>query len=467
MFLRQVFDPYLAQSAYLIGCQKSGEALILDPQRDIDRYKKLAKENDLQISAVAETHIHADFLSGARQFAENPAIRLYLSGEGGADWDYAWPSKRPNTVFLLHGEKFRVGEIEFQAIHSPGHTPEHLSFLITDRGSGARDPMAFATGDFLFVGDVGRPDLLESTAGVVGAMEPAARQLRKSLVALLAPFEDYLQILPAHGAGSACGKSLGAVPTTTLGYERRTNSSLRSALADENGFVREILSGQPEPPPYFATMKRLNRDGSPIADGVPHVRHLDVKSFIEAAGRGRVVDARDDREVFMHSHAPGALHAPLHSSLYTAAVGSYLTENDVILLILEKPEDAELAVRQLFRIGYDHIAGWLTADEAKAGGLLTWKTERMEFASFDAALARERGEIVDVRTRAEYDDAHLEAAISIPYTQMKSRGSELSKSHPLFVHCASGLRAAVASSFLEAAGFSVIYLDGDIRLNKS
>ena len=221
MFFRQVFDDTLAQYAYLIGCQRTGDAIVFDPQRDIDRYLDLAASEELRIVAVAETHIHADFLSGTREFAECFGTRLYLSDEGGPDWRYEWAHGGSyDHVPLRDGARFAIGEIEFQALHTPGHTPEHMSFLVTDRGAGADEPMGLLSGDFVFVGDLGRPDLLETAARVSGAMTPAARRLYGSVRSFL-DLPDYLQVWPAHGAGSSCGKALGAVPETTVGYERR------------------------------------------------------------------------------------------------------------------------------------------------------------------------------------------------------------------------------------------------------
>jgi len=201
MLLRQIFDPWLAQYAYLIGCPKSGEALVIDPERDIEQYEELARANDLRITAVAETHIHADFVSGAREFAEDSGMRLFLSGEGGVDWEYRWPAGRGNTSFLRDGDRFKVGNIEIEALHTPGHTPEHFSFLITDGGAGVGEPLALVSGDFLFVGDVGRPDLLESAAGMKGVMKESAETLRESLAGRVAGLEGFVQVLPAHGAG--------------------------------------------------------------------------------------------------------------------------------------------------------------------------------------------------------------------------------------------------------------------------
>jgi len=462
MLLRQIFDPYLAQYAYLIGCQRSGEALIIDPERDIDQYRDLAAQNGLTITAVAETHIHADFVSGGREFGADPDIRLYLSGEGGADWSYRWPGSRPNTHIVRDKDRFTVGNIEIEVVHTPGHTPEHISFLITDRGSGATEPIALATGDFLFVGDVGRPDLLESAAGVKNVMEPSARTLQESLTKRLAPFADFLQILPAHGAGSACGKALGAVPTTTLGYERRFNHALKLANADREGFVKDILHGQPNPPLYFATMKRVNRDGIEVTGGVPRGRHLSAESFIELLRdpATRVIDARMDRAAFDGGHIAGAISAPLRSSFFSMASGSFLSESTPILLMVEDESEVDLAARQLYRIGLDGLVGWITVAEARRAGLLATQTKRIDFADFDVTKVGVNEVIVDVRTSAEFEERHLEGAHSMPYTRLKEHVSELPRGKTLFVHCASGKRASLATSFLVAEGFDAVHVDG-------
>jgi hydroxyacylglutathione hydrolase len=462
MLLRQIFDPQLAQYAYLLGCQQSEQALIIDPERDIDRYLEIAREHGLRISAVAETHIHADFVSGAQEFAEDPNIHLHLSAMGGPDWVYRWPAQRPNTHFLKQGDQFMIGKIRVEAIHTPGHTPEHLCYLITDLGSGADKPMALVTGDFVFVGDVGRPDLLESAVAQKGTMESSARQLRESLRTRLADFEDYLQLLPAHGAGSACGKALGAVPSTTLGYERRFNSAIKLALSDGEAFVKDILSGQPDPPLYFATMKRVNRDGVNITGGVAKAPRLHPDEFARAAKREgiQVLDTRDDRKLFDAAHVARAIQAPLRSPFFSATAGSYLAESDAILLVLEGPEDADLAVRQLYRIGFDQVHGWITADEAKAAGLFLEEEERIDFPDFRPEKALEEGAIIDVRTSAEFQRGHLDGARSFPYTRLKTRLAELPKNKRLFIHCGSGRRASLAASFLRSMGFDAVHIDG-------
>lgn len=465
MLLRQIFDPYLAQYAYLVGCPRSGTALVIDPERDIDTYLRLAAENGLRITAVAETHIHADFVSGGREFAQDPHTHLYLSAEGGSDWQYEWTRGRPHVHLLRDGDKFQVGGLEIQAIHTPGHTPEHLSYLITDRGGGANQPMGLASGDFLFVGDVGRPDLLESAAGVKGVMASFAKVLQNSLQDRLSPYGDFVQVLPAHGAGSACGKSLGAVPISTLGYERLFNLPWKQAREDATAFVHDILTGQPDPPLYFARMKKVNRDGIEIRGGVPRVPHLNRSEWVEAAARPdiRILDTRTDGVAFDQAHVKNAILAPLYSPFFSAGAGSFLDPADHVLLMTGSAAEAELASRQLFRIGFDHRVGFVTFEEAKTWGLMVDTIPRVAFSDFKPAEALREGEIIDVRTTSEFQRGHIEGSRSFPYTRMKSRLGELPKNRKLFIHCGSGRRAGLAASFLACEGFQSIHVDGVCR----
>ena len=465
MLLRQIFDPYLAQYAYLLGCPRSGTALLIDPERDIDTYRQLAAANGLRITAVAETHIHADFVSGAREFAKDPEVHLYLSAEGGPDWQYQWVKGHQKAHLLKDGDKFQVGGLEVQAVHTPGHTPEHLSFLITDRGGGANQPMGLATGDFLFVGDVGRPDLLESAAGVQGVMESFAKVLQNSLRDRLTSYKDFVQVLPAHGAGSACGKSLGAVPVSTLGYERLFNAPWKQAREDATAFVHDILTGQPDPPLYFARMKKVNRDGIEVRGGVPKVPHLDRHGWAQAAARPRVriLDTRSDAVTFDKEHIKNAILTPLHSPFFSAGVGSFLDPADPILLVTTSSQEAELASRQLFRIGYDHPAGFISFEEAKAWELMQASIPRLPFGEFKPTVALQDGEIIDVRTTSEFQKGHIEGARSFPYTRMKTRLGELRKNQKLFIHCGSGRRASLAASFLASEGFQPVHVDGICR----
>lgn len=479
MFFRQIADPELAQYAYLIGCQKTGEALLIDPERDVDRYLRIAEEEDLEITSVAETHIHADFLSGARELASRQEVRLYLSDEGPDDWKYEWAQESrekgdQDVHFLEDGDSFRVGNIEFTAFHSPGHTPEHMSFLVTDHGGGAESPMGLLSGDFLFVGDLGRPDLLESAAGEAGAMEPAARQLYHSVQKLL-ELPDYLQVWPAHGAGSACGKALGAVPSSTLGYEKLYNPSIEPARRGIEPFVQAILEGQPEPPLYFGRMKDLNKEGPPILGRLPDPPALgsgdfaallpDASESSKNAEKAReslvVLDTRGDRGAFFSSHLPGSLFAPLGSSLSQVA-GSFVDPEQEMVLIVG-PEDLDNAVRGLVRIGLDRFAGYLTPQTLEAmvanGSVETVSTPTTDFAQARERMTEPDTAVLDVRGASEYEQSHLPGAVNIAYTRLVPRASEIPQSETLLVHCQSGRRASFAASMLERMGHSVIVID--------
>lgn len=459
MFLRQISDYALAQYTYIIGCQRSGEAVVIDPERDVDRYLKVAADNDLRITAVAETHIHADYLSGAREFVERHGAVAYLGSEGGDDWQFEWAKGKSAARFLKDGDTFKVGNIELKALHTPGHTPEHVSFLVTDQGSGADAPVALLTGDFIFVGDVGRPDLLESAAGQAGVMEPSARALYHSLRGT-AGLPGHIQILPAHGAGSACGKALGAVPNSVMEYERRFNAPLREALGGgEDAFVSHILDGQPEPPRYFARMKRDNKAGPKLLSGgrLPQPDALyasGMAGWLEAV-RTAILDLRVDASAFAAGHLRGAIHAPLAGGKLPIAAGSYLDEEVRILLVVNSADEVEEAVRQLVRIGYDHIAGWITvvealASDARIGKLKSVSPEKLPGNST----------VIDVRGAGEYATSHVKGAVNIAHTRLAARIYDVPKSEPLYVHCAGGGRAVIAASYLASTGRDVVWVAG-------
>ena len=276
MLFRSFFDEKLAQYTYLVGCQRTGEALVIDPARHVDDVVEAAKKEGLHITAATETHIHADFVSGSRQLAEQYGVKLYLSDEGDENWKYGYTDGL-NVEFVKDGSKFSIGNIDFEVMHTPGHTPESISFVLTDRGGGASKPMGIFTGDFVFVGDVGRPDLLEKAAGAAGTADSGARDMYHS-VQRFKELPDYLMVWPAHGAGSACGKSLGAVPSSTVGYEKQFNWAMQ--INDEQAFVDELLKDQPEAPVYFAEMKKVNKIGPavlPQDKRVPDFSAEDVK----------------------------------------------------------------------------------------------------------------------------------------------------------------------------------------------
>ena len=243
MLLKYFYDQKLAHASYMVGCQRAKTALIVDPGRDIEPYLEAAANEGLAITAVAETHIHADYVSGAREIAHRVGATLYVSDEGPAEWKYLYLDQYDHQA-LHDGDHFMIGNIKLEVMHTPGHTPESISFLLTDQGGGADQPMGIFTGDFVFAGSIGRPDLLEEAAGIENTAEPGARDLYRS-IERFRQLPDHLQVWPAHGAGSACGKGLGAIPSSTVGYEKLVNPALQ--YTNESEFVNYILTDQPEP----------------------------------------------------------------------------------------------------------------------------------------------------------------------------------------------------------------------------
>ena len=466
MLFRQITDPKLAQYAYLIGCQRTKEALVVDPERDVDRYLALAAKEGLMIRHVAETHIHADFLSGARDLASATGACLYLSAEGEAEgWGSFWakkhngrPSQQGDVRFLRDGDTFHVGNVEIRAVHTPGHTPEHLAFLVTDHGGGASTPMGLLSGDFVFVGDVGRPDLLESAAGQVGAQAPAARALFASLQRFLG-FDDALQVWPGHGAGSACGKALGAVPQSTVGYERRYNAALDVARRGEEAFAQNILDAQPEPPLYFARMKQQNRDGVPPLRALPTPRVLAPGELADLPAGAVVLDTRPDRSAFMAGHLPGALYAPL-TKQFNTTVGSFVADPETAFVLVLPEARVEEAVRDLVRIGFDNVIAYATYEALAAyfqgGGAAASVAE----VDFEDVRDREEGSaVLDVRREAEFVTGHVPEAVNVAHTRLAARLGDVPSGAPLYVHCQSGVRSAVASAFLAREGYDIRYVN--------
>lgn len=462
MFMRMIYDEKLAQAAYLIGCQKTGEAIVFDPARDIDRYIDLAAAHELEIIAVAETHIHADFISGARELAEHSGTTVYLSDEGGDNWHSLWLDKKIGGGSYTHqllkdGDSFRIGKIEFTALHTPGHTPEHMVYLVTDHGSGATEPIGMISGDFVFVGDLGRPDLLESAAGQIGAMEPSARRLYQSLQRLVG-IPDFVQIWPAHGAGSACGKALGAVPSSTMGYEKRFNPALLAGR-DEDGFVEFILSGQPEPPLYFANMKRDNKMGPPVLGQLPHPKRMSPDQISQLdTERVALLDMRD-WESYRKGHLAGAMSFPMSNSFNTD-VGSLVKQDEDIYLIVEESM-LEETVRDLIRIGHDRLRGWCSpSDIDMLDQTLLISLQEVDVQKAKRLINSSEVRVLDVRRKSEFDEGHIPGAINISHTRLASRTDEIPADSKLLIHCRSGKRSARASGYLQREGYEVVNLEG-------
>lgn len=458
MLLKRIYDPKLAQASYLIGCQATGEAIVVDANRDVAQYIEAAAEEGLRVTHVTETHIHADFVSGSRELAKRTGAQLLLSDEGDADWKYAFAAES-NATLLHDHDVFMVGNLKFEVLHTPGHTPEHLSFLVTDTPASS-GPIGAITGDFVFVGDVGRPDLLERAAKMMGTMEAGARTLFRSLQRFK-QLPDHLQIWPGHGAGSACGKALGAVPMSTLGYEKIANWGL--TITDEQAFVDAVLAGQPEPPKYFAEMKRINKQGPALLGGFHRPPHLTLAAVTDALARGAIVVDTRTAAAFADGFIPGTINIPLNKSFNTWA--GWLLPYDREFYLLTDDEPVVLsAVRDLAMIGLDRIAGYVTADvlsEFTATGAALRTMPQRTVSAVAADLAAGLVRVVDVRGATEYAAGHLPGVPNIPLGYLTEHLDELPTATPLVLHCQGGARSAIAASVLSARGFTnVINMTG-------
>jgi hydroxyacylglutathione hydrolase len=460
MLLKRFYDTKLAQASYLIGCAATGEAVVVDANRDVAQYLHAADAEGLRISHVTETHIHADFVSGSRELAERSGGRLLLPGEGGPDWAYAFADSA-GAELLRDGDVFMVGNLRFEVMHTPGHTPEHLSFIVTDTPA-ASTPIGAITGDFIFAGDVGRPDLLEKAAHVAGTMESSARVLFRSLQRFKA-LPDHLQLWPGHGAGSACGKALGAMPSSTLGYEKIANWGLQ--VSNEDEFVGMVLAGQPEPPRYFAEMKRINKEGPRSLGALPHPSLLPDSRLADVLARGDLVVDTRAAAAFANGHVPGTINIPLNKTFSTWAGWFIPFDRDFYLIAGENAEAAIVeAARDLAMIGLDRAAGYF-----EASALEVWQTSGRELATISQMTPRELAArmrvgdvaVIDVRGQSEWLDGHLPDVENIPAGYIADDLGALPAGRPLVLHCQGGARSSIAASVLSARGVTdVINLTG-------
>ncbi len=449
MFVKRFFEPKLAQTSYLIGCAAHKVAIVIDPNRDAGQYVKAAAAEGAAITHVTETHIHADFLSGARELAARTGATLHLSDEGDENWKYTF-AKVDNANLLHHQDHIKVGNIDFEVLHTPGHTPEHISFLVTD-GAVADEPIAAVTGDFIFVGDVGRPDLLEKAANIKGTMETGAKQLWKSIEAFRA-YPDYLQIWPGHGAGSSCGKGISAIPHSTLGYEKRFNWAFQART--EGDFVTNVLSGQPDPPKYFAEMKKLNKDGPRILGGFNRPAEQPAAGLAAVLASGAaVVDLRPAAD-FALGAVPGTISVPMNGS-FTTWMG-WLVPYDKDFFLIGDAAAVELAARDLAMIGLDRIGGWFSPGVvgawASANSAPLSVIPQVTAQDLAQSLTHAAVTLVDVRNPGEWSAAHIEGAQHIPLGRLIERLDEIPRDKPIVLQCAAGARSMIGASILKARG---------------
>ncbi len=435
MFQRY-FDEGLAQASFLIACERTRDAFVIDSRRDIGIYVDAARRHDLRIVYAIETHVHADFVSGSHELS---ALGVRTIGGPGSDLGFDFQEARD-------GESLHVGDIVVRFLHTPGHTPEHLSIVVEQPGA----PVRVFTGDTLFVGAVGRPDLLgeELTRRLAG-------ELYGSLFGKLLALDDAIEVHPGHGAGSLCGAGIGSEPHSTIGQERRFNPMLQHTSRD--AFVAAVLGDLPETPSYFPRMKRINREGPALldlAEGYPAVADLSPRDASRLAAEGVwVVDLRTSEE-FGAGHPAGAVHVGFGSKVGYWA-GWILPGDARIILIASSASHVREAQAQMLRVGLDRIEGAVTGgfEAWKAAGLPVRSVPQMDVGTLHAKLmSGDRLMVLDVRTRKEFAAGHVEGALNVPVGEVRDIGAP-SAGTTVATMCEGGYRSSLASSLLLRAGF--------------
>lgn len=450
MILHQRFIPGLAIASYLIGDEQTHEAAVVDPTRDVEPLLEFARAHDLYIRHVLETHVHADFVVGSRELKSRlqDQVTIHASGLGGPQWT---PAHADHVVG--DGDEVQLGKLRLRAFHTPGHTPEHISWLLFDDSRSRDVPWVMFSGDFLFVGDVGRPDLLGEEA-----RQQLAHQLYHSLFERLPIVPDITELFPNHGAGSLCGKAINARRSSTIGYERRFNPSL--VRKPEAQWVSDLMADMPPAPPYFRRMKRVNKEG-PAVLGVelPGARRLEPRQLHDRVCQEcLVVDVRS-KEAFAAAHIPGSINIPFGPNLPTWA-GWVLPYDRPTTLILDNPQQWQEVVTHLVRVGFDTIDGYLH------GGLDAWELAGYELTTLQTMSVHELASqlrrspqslvVLDVRTEREWKSGHIDGAIHIHGGYLQEQCDRIPRDRPVAVVCGSGYRASIAASFLRQLGWQQV-----------
>ena len=438
LIIDRLFTPSLAQVAYFVADEIAGEVAVIDPRRDIDGYLAWAAERNLRIVAVLETHVHADFVSGGPELSEATSAPIYTSRLGKQTFEH---------VALDDGDSISVGGLKIQAYFTPGHTPEHMSYLLFDPAHGS-EPVALFTGDALFVGDVGRPDLL-------GAAQTAdlAAKLHSTVTDRFLPLPDHVIVYPGHTAGSSCGKAIGDAPDSTIGTERRNNYALQPM--GRESFVDTVLKDMPIAPTYYPQLKVVNKVGSRSLDTVPDGTPLDAGAVADLLEDGALVIDTRETEEFAAGHIPGSLAIAWGSS-FLEWMGWVAPYDRDLVLILDDESTFEEIRTELQRIGLDRVAGYLK------GGLSAWKVderpvETLETISVDelsrALETSEAPVLLDVRRAGEWKTSHIDGAEHV-YAGSLAQGAdvEIDDDRMTALICGTGYRSAVAASLLKKRG---------------
>lgn len=438
MYFEQFYLSCLAHASYMIGSE--GIAAVVDPQRDVEIYIEEAARQGLRIAHIIETHLHADFVSGHKELAARTGATIHIGAKAGAGFPHR-PAK--------DGDEIRFGRAVLRFMETPGHTLESVCVLVTDLEKG-QEPWAVLTGDTLFIGDVGRPDLSPEHTP-----QQLAELLYDSLHKKLLALPDAVEVFPAHGAGSLCGRNISPERRSTIGKERQFNYALRPMSREE--FVRMLTSDLPTRPEYFRLDAEINRQGAEALERLPELKALRPKEVLAHQAAGAVVlDTRPTAE-YGACHVPGALHIAL-SGQYASWTAILLGLNSRIILVAEDPDRLQESQMRLARVGIERVAGFLD------GGMLEWEKAGLKSAhvpeisvlDLARAIAEQNGnlQVVDVRKNAEWEAGHIEQARLIPLDQLRNLLADLDRARPVVVHCKSGYRSSIATSLLEAAGFT-------------
>jgi glyoxylase-like metal-dependent hydrolase (beta-lactamase superfamily II)/rhodanese-related sulfurtransferase len=436
MLIKHFFVEKIAHSSYLIAGTRT--CAIVDPERNVDVYINAARALDMRITHVIETHLHADFISGHMDLMSRTGATIYAPRSAKCEFDH---------VPVAEGDSIEIEDVRLDVLETPGHTPEHLSYVVTDTAR-AEKPACVLTGDTLFVGDVGRPDLFP------GRAEELAGKLYDSLHEKLLKLPDYCEVMPAHGAGSLCGRSMGAKWRSTIGYERRFNPALRIRSRDK--FVRSLTSDMPPAPDHFARCSGVNAAGPDLVARSKDPEALEPPDFIERTrARGAItIDVRS-YDAYGGQHVQNSLSLPLAGNFATFA-GWVIPENAQMFIVADDNDQVDEAVRWLRRVGLDRVVGYLE------GGTGAWVRQGYPTAHVAqlspeevsaAAAGVDKITLVDVRARSEFEASHIDGAINIPAPDLRSRHNELDSSYPVLLMCSSGQRSSLAASILERNGF--------------
>jgi glyoxylase-like metal-dependent hydrolase (beta-lactamase superfamily II)/rhodanese-related sulfurtransferase len=444
MYIEQFFVDGLGCASYLIGCEGKGIAAVVDPDRDVQKYIDAARTRGMSITHIIETHLHADHVSGNTDLAARTGADIYLHEAAGAEFPH-----RP----IKDGDTLQLGAVKIHVRHTPGHTPESVTLLISDT-TRAETPWMALTGDLLFVGDIGRPDLVgvEAARGLAG-------HLYDSLFHNLLKESDHLMLYPGHGAGSLCGRSIGAVRSTTLGFEKQFNPALEARNKED--FVEYMTSNLPEQPGNHRRIKAANRQGPrPLGEITP--RPLPLMQALPYFRQGAALLDTRPKANYVEKHVPGSVNLPIDDDQFSNRVGFVLPAGAPIILLADQEEDYRKAVLALARVGYEDVIGYLedglSGWEAMGLPVTSGDVEDVQAKALSTLLQDDAPPVVlDVREPWEYESGHLPGAVLIPLGQLSQRFSELDPERPVAVICQSGSRSQSAAMLLAQKGFGKIY----------